>query len=705
MTLWPFVVLAVLVAEVAAGLLGALAALGTRLDLASAPLAASLGFLCLGPLAFYVVAMERGKSAPALRSPAAPWVLFALAYLCVGLSGDLGSPLWAVYPLLALALARNAGPMAALGPAALVTLLESFPVWMQAHSDGAASPGVGGIWPRALTLAFPLLGWTLGALFRAEPGPRPAAVGDPGDRGVRPDRSRDKEASGERNDAPPPRPAPPSLAPTTDPGPGADPLERRQARLLDLAFHSHPDWNSLGLWRAGADAAELWTLRMRRGRPRTRARVAVGEGYLGLALRERRAIGMDSLSPTACAALPYAEPPYEVGSLRAVPLLDEGRLVGLLCCDRAEPGAFDADACAALDALGGLVVGELQAAGHLQRLTRSGERSRMLYEASKALSLDLERPELLERFGALLKGLVPCDSWALGMREEEGGALRRIAGEGYRGDAPEALSLDRSAALSATLAQAEGAVLFNAPAGAAAPAAFLEGLDSSPRNFLLAPLRMGGRLAGVLKLDRAAEPFTEEERDAAYIFASQAAVTLEHARLYALHRKLATTDGLTGLYNHRYFQERLAEELGRALRVGEPLSLALTDIDFFKKFNDTFGHQEGDVVLRKVATLLREGVRRDTDVVARYGGEEFVVIMPGCDIVEARERMDALRADCAARLSGGQGEQAQRITLSVGLATFPQAAREQRDLIHLADEALYKAKHTGRNRVCSFKDL
>jgi diguanylate cyclase (GGDEF)-like protein len=291
------------------------------------------------------------------------------------------------------------------------------------------------------------------------------------------------------------------------------------------------------------------------------------------------------------------------------------------------------------------------------------------------------------------------------MREEESAALERIAGLGYRVDAPKVLSLDRSGALAGTLDQAEGAVLFNSQPGAQIPAVLLEGLAGRPRHFLLAPLRLGGRLAGVLKLDRAGEPFSEEERDAAYIFANQAASTLEHARLYSLHRRLATTDGLTGLYNHRYFQERLAVELQQALRTGKPLSVALTDIDFFKKFNDNFGHQEGDAVLRRVAVLLKEGVRGDTDVVCRYGGEEFVMILPDCDVVEARQLMDALRADCAARLTGGDAERSQSITLSIGVSTYPAAAREQRDLIHVADEALYKAKHAGRNRVCSFKDV
>jgi diguanylate cyclase (GGDEF)-like protein len=386
-------------------------------------------------------------------------------------------------------------------------------------------------------------------------------------------------------------------------------------------------------------------------------------------------------------------------------LEDEGSLLGLLVCDKAGTEGFDAREADALDALSRVLVGHAQRVAQLVRLRAEGGRTQMLYAATKALSMGLEREALLERFGGLLETLVPCDSWALGMREDENAPLERLAGSGYRDDAPRVLSLDRAGALAATLGQSDGAVLFNSELGAQIPAVLLEGLSGHPRHFLLAPLRLQGRLSGVLKLDRVFMPFSEEERDTAYIFASQASSTLENARLYTLHKRLATTDGLTGLYNHRYFQERLAVELQHAMRTGRPLSLALTDIDFFKKFNDTFGHQEGDVVLRKVADLLKAAGRPGKDVVCRYGGEEFVAILPDCDVVEARHLMDAMRADCAAHLSGGNGEQSQGITLSIGISTYPTAAKEQRDLIHVADEALYRAKHAGRNRVCSFKDV
>jgi diguanylate cyclase (GGDEF)-like protein len=189
------------------------------------------------------------------------------------------------------------------------------------------------------------------------------------------------------------------------------------------------------------------------------------------------------------------------------------------------------------------------------------------------------------------------------------------------------------------------------------------------------------------------------------IFASQVAITLENARLYTLHKQLATTDGLTGLYNHRYFQERLALELEKSGRSGAPVCMALLDIDLFKKFNDTFGHQEGDAVLKRVAGLMRAQARPGIDIPCRYGGEEFVMVYPGTSLPEAIQLADALRAESAKSLKGGDASEQRPITFSIGVAAHPMTARDQRQLIHQADEALYLAKKNGRNRVCSAKDL
>jgi diguanylate cyclase (GGDEF)-like protein len=678
---WPTALVAAGVVGVsAAGAAGLLPAWGARVGFDSPLASALLALLSLGPMLFFAFALERGKPAPALRHALAPWVLFACLQLGVQLSGGPVSPLVPAYALFFIILGRHAAWGASLSLLLLLLGLQGLPL-AQAARDGASW------WPQALGLILPPLGLAIGSLSRNATDP--------------PLRRRAAEA---------PSLTPVGLSPSLPLDPdrqaplGAEQLQREIETALKVVHHAVESLDALTLWWGDASAVQLSQGLVRSGALRLGAQLQPGESLLGLALREQRRLKVEPIAAAAAADLPYRQQASAVQCLCVLPLKDEGRLVGLLACDKADT-AFSAEEEAALEALARQLVALAQRAAYQERLQVQAGRTQRLYAAAQALGQDLDREALLKRFAELLPTLVPCDSWTLGMREEDDDApLMRLAGEGYAASAPAQLSLDRSAALAASLAQAEGALLFNRSAGAQVPAALQEGLLSEAQHFLLAPLRLGGRLSGVLKLDRRQQPFTEEEREIAFIFASQAAVTLEHARLYTLHRRLATTDGLTGLYNHRFFQERLALELEKAALSGQSLCLALTDIDFFKKFNDVFGHQEGDVVLRKVAQLCQQRARPQ-DIVCRYGGEEFVVIMPDCDIVEARAVMDGLRAYCAEHMIGGSGPEARAINLSIGLCAYPQGAKEQRELIHVADAALYKAKHFGRNQVRSYKDL
>ncbi|MEM7582746.1 MAG: diguanylate cyclase [Acidobacteriota bacterium] len=164
-------------------------------------------------------------------------------------------------------------------------------------------------------------------------------------------------------------------------------------------------------------------------------------------------------------------------------------------------------------------------------------------------------------------------------------------------------------------------------------------------------------------------------------------------------RRMANTDGLTGLYNHRYLQERLKQEIERAERYGRPLSVVMGDLDHFKSFNDTHGHPRGDKLLIAVSATLRQ-LSRASDVLARYGGEEFTLILPETSAEEAQVLAERVR-QCIAGLEipSDAGETSRRMTISLGVASFaPGSSSEQ--LIEAADGALYTAKRSGRNRVC-----
>jgi diguanylate cyclase (GGDEF)-like protein len=177
---------------------------------------------------------------------------------------------------------------------------------------------------------------------------------------------------------------------------------------------------------------------------------------------------------------------------------------------------------------------------------------------------------------------------------------------------------------------------------------------------------------------------------------NQAATSIANAKMHAEIRRLATTDGLTGLNNHRIFQQKLTGELKRSERHNAPLSLLLIDIDYFKKVNDTYGHPVGDLVLKGVSKILQR-VLRDIDIAARYGGEEFVVILPGTDSIGAKNIAERLRKTIMAETFTSDGRNV-KITTSIGIASVPAEARTKEELIEKTDQALYHAKHNGRNQ-------
>jgi len=173
----------------------------------------------------------------------------------------------------------------------------------------------------------------------------------------------------------------------------------------------------------------------------------------------------------------------------------------------------------------------------------------------------------------------------------------------------------------------------------------------------------------------------------------------EQAKEAEFYKKLAQTDGLTDLYNHRFFQQLLAAELSRAQRFARPLSLIMLDIDNFKVYNDRNGHQAGDRALRQLAWLLKHS-SRSYDLIARYGGDEFAIILPETDKRTAAEVADRIRTAVAKTpiehaevLPGGC------CTISLGIASFPEDATEKGDLVRKADRALYQAKMGGRNQI------
>lgn len=166
-------------------------------------------------------------------------------------------------------------------------------------------------------------------------------------------------------------------------------------------------------------------------------------------------------------------------------------------------------------------------------------------------------------------------------------------------------------------------------------------------------------------------------------------------------RRLSYLDGLTGVANRRHFEEALDLEWRRASRAGTPISLIMLDADFFKPFNDAYGHQRGDDCLKLIAGTIHNALNRPGDMVARYGGDEFMVLIPGADAEGAAEMAEAMRSRVEEMAITHEGSPADRIvTISLGVVTaYPTRGFSSSDLIATADEALYQAKDKGRNRL------
>jgi diguanylate cyclase (GGDEF)-like protein len=508
---------------------------------------------------------------------------------------------------------------------------------------------------------------------------------------------------------------------STAPGDQADAAERSR-RLTEAVVHAaeeavqgdlevvatalHTD--TCAVFLLSDDGQWLKRLDCRSSSDAIAERVPAGEGALGGAVKLGRPVRLHGEVRAASYHLDGRRP----GALLVAPLVDRrgGHVRGVVVADRYADRPFDDDQEQLLVKVAGEMVTALASAKKMTDLTQGGEEKARLVEAiqelNRSTTLGQVADALLEAAASTVEDL--AFSAVTRLEHVEGAPrhsvfrargpdpARPLALEGLAFGGPKALSLVMQAvewktALPAPGGDVEGAEIFD-------EATRLKGLRSLRVVPLLAQgLRDEDRQAvGALVLG---SPHADAFRDLELqleLFANQAAESIQRARLFEKTERLATTDGLTGLLNHRTFQERLDEQLLAVQRYGRKVSLLLCDIDHFKSVNDTYGHPVGDQVLRGVArVLLREA--RTTDLVARYGGEEFAVVMPETDQAGAlviaeriRERIGQLVTQTA------QGPL--KVTMSLGIATIPGDGAGKADLVEKADACLYFAKRHGRNQ-------
>ncbi|MBX7149027.1 diguanylate cyclase [bacterium] len=223
-------------------------------------------------------------------------------------------------------------------------------------------------------------------------------------------------------------------------------------------------------------------------------------------------------------------------------------------------------------------------------------------------------------------------------------------------------------------------------------------------SFVSVPLMVRDEVIGVLNVgDPQTKAFTETDIKLFRSLANQIGMAYDRAMLYMKTRELSVKDELTGLYNRRYFQNMLEMEWKKASRFSRPLSLLMIDVDFFKQYNDSYGHLSGDAVLQYIAEVLESNVR-EVDTVARFGGEEFVILLEDTNFENslhvAENLKDLVQNNSAFFLK--QRGQNKNLTISIGVSSFPERATTEEELLLFADRALYRAKGLGRNRVCGY---
>jgi len=306
---------------------------------------------------------------------------------------------------------------------------------------------------------------------------------------------------------------------------------------------------------------------------------------------------------------------------------------------------------------------------------------------------------VLETIARSLRRLFPVDGAALGLLEGESILVREII---RRGPAPplepERLPADATHLLGWVITR-DRALWRN---DVTAEMRFAESVKTpGMKSDMTIPLRARGQVMGAFRVAcRRRHAFDPEDFEVLKRCADMTAVAVETQRLLLATKRLAELDGVTGVYNHRHFRTLLDQEIERARRLERPVSLVMIDIDHFKRFNDTYGHQTGDEVLRHVAQLAARALRR-SDAVARYGGEEFVVLLADATIEDALPVAEKIRVEVERNpLTIGGTLRPLPVTISLGVATFPIDAVNGPGLVAVADRALYQAKSAGRNRVC-----
>jgi diguanylate cyclase (GGDEF)-like protein len=403
--------------------------------------------------------------------------------------------------------------------------------------------------------------------------------------------------------------------------------------------------------------------------------------------------------PKASLHVPYYATRPAIGSACATPLLDRGQPRGLLMVDRESREAFTRDEEETLERAARFILRAIENERVFVQLERAKVEQGKLYRAANALAAATTEATVIEagvngarEFAAFDFAVVTLFDKTNAEHEicaVSGEGAAKLVGQRFR----------HNSGLVSMVVANRHALPYRGDYDPARQVVFTRRLTPPAMpSLLVLPLLVHERALGTLVLGSARRgAFGDSVRPTLEVLASHVAVSLANARMLKRLEELATLDGLTGLLNKRALTELATQKLKSATRFKKPLSLMVCDIDHFKKVNDTYGHDVGDLVIKGFGEVLRR-VKRDTDIVGRFGGEEFVVVCEETDDRGAAQLAERIRSELEATTFHSELGQV-KVTCSVGVAPFPSAGETWEALFKAADEGLYVSKRGGRNRV------
>ncbi|HWF92563.1 MAG TPA: diguanylate cyclase [Terriglobales bacterium] len=433
---------------------------------------------------------------------------------------------------------------------------------------------------------------------------------------------------------------------------------------------------------------ELYVRRQIGGAPELdHARYPMGAGIVGVAAQKKRPICVPDVSKDSR----YVKAIAGTRSQLAIPLIVNGEVAGVLDCQSENPGHFDSETTDLLALFSTQASMALQNAELYTLERQRAAQLRAINSIAQEMNAVLDLKELLSRIGPLIRQAFLVSHVSILVKQEDNVMLMSSSGD-LTSTIGEGSLISRERAPCAEAFATGKTVIENDVK--TLPGYIALCLETSSRISI--PLVSFGQVLGMLVLDSdKLRRFSDDEVQPLESVAGICATAIQNAHYVDRVKQLAYLDGLTGIFNRRYFELRMVEEIERARRFNSSMSVIMIDIDHFKRLNDEFGHLLGDEVLRQVSSIFNQQVRK-MDVVCRYGGEEFAILLSQTDPQYSLTIAEKLRTTVDSWSFPGVP---QSVTISAGAATYPAHGMTRDELVKAADSALYAAKQAGRNCV------